>query len=886
MNSGGFMRLKLIVVVAFCAVLFACSNTKDNLVNRTAHNLSAHYNGYYNAGLKLDEALTKLAASHTDHYDRILTVFQYADPVKAKAIYPQLEDAMKRTSTVISRHTMLDKRGYEKPESEKWIDENWILYGKCQFFKHDYFEAMESFKYVEATYKKEAGRHVASLWIAKTFLELTQLREAEEKLDYLRNQSDFPKKDKWELEAVNADYYLQTKNFDKAKEHLTRAAALVKDREKRIRYLFILAQLHQQKGEFKQAFDLYTKVIKMNPPYEMAFNARLNRARCYDSSSGSGESVLKELLKMEKDPKNKDFLDQIYYALAGLKKNEGKEEEQITYLNKSIQSSTNNQNQKALAYLELAKISFNKPDYRTAQAYYDSTVTNMGKDYPDYNEILTRRNSLTKLVKYMKTIELEDSLQQLSSLSKEEQIKKIDEIIVRDEKKRQEAKEAKEAESLKEQSNQIFDPQKQSEANQFNKASGSNWYFNNPQAVSFGFNEFTKKFGERKLEDNWRRSKKQVGGEITENIEGLDSLNTAVSDTGKVAPVKRREEMLKNIPSGSEAMEKSTTKIIDAYYNIGMIYREQLNDLNASAETFEELLKRFPTSKYQLQCYYQLYRTYAVLGNTVKSDYYKNIILQEHSTSEYAEIIRNPNYAAERMNRKSNLEVFYEETYRKYLNAEYSDVIARKAQSDIQFPQSPLAAKFDFLKTLSIGKSQPISTFEASLNDIIRNYSNDSVKYAAQDILDLIKNNKNAPPVPQTTVKAGDSVQVVKRLYNYLPDTLHDAVLIFQNINGPLDPVRLKSKVSDFNTKNFGSKAIQLQELLFDHRLKIFIIREFSNKAEALLYVNALFDNDDVFGNISNDAYQLYAISVNNLASLLSEKKTEAYENFYRGFYK
>ena len=138
----------------------------------------------------------------------------------------------------------------------------------------------------------------------------------------------------------------------------------------------------------------------------------------------------------------------------------------------------------------------------------------------------------------------------------------------------------------------------------------------------------------------------------------------------------------------------------------------------------------------------------------------------------------------------------------------------------------------------------------------------------------------------QSTLNAGDSVQVAKRLYKYLPDTLHNAVLVFQNINGPLDPVRLKSKVSDFNTKNFGSRVIQLQELLFDHRLKIFILREFSNKAEALLYVNALFDNDDVFGNISNDAYQLYAISVNNLATLLSEKKTEAYENFYRGFYK
>ncbi|MFN8166851.1 MAG: hypothetical protein U0X76_11980, partial [Bacteroidia bacterium] len=198
----------------------SCSNTKDTFINRTFHNLSAHYNGYYNAGLKLEDGLDKLATASTDHYDRILPIFQYGDATKVKAIYPQLEDAMKRTSTVISRHTIYDKRGNEKPDSEHWIDDNWLLYGKCQFFKHDYFEAIETFKYVEITYKKEPTRHLASLWIAKTYLELTQLKEAEDKLDYLRNQSDFPKKNRWEYEAVNADFYLQTKNYDKATEHL------------------------------------------------------------------------------------------------------------------------------------------------------------------------------------------------------------------------------------------------------------------------------------------------------------------------------------------------------------------------------------------------------------------------------------------------------------------------------------------------------------------------------------------------------------------------------------------------------------------------------------------------------------------------------------------
>jgi tetratricopeptide (TPR) repeat protein len=368
---------------------------------------------------------------------------------------------------------------------------------------------METFKYVEGTYKKEGGRHLASLWIAKTYLQLTQLREAENKLDYVNNQADFPKRSKWELNAVNADYYLQTRNFEKAAEYLTKAVDQVPDREKRIRWRFILAQLHQQKGENKKAFDLYSKVIKMNPPYEMAFNSRLNRARCYDATSGSSsETVRKELLKMERDPKNHDFLDQIYYALAGLSKNEGNQEEQIRYLNKSIQASTTNQNQKALAYLELGKIEFSKPDYRTAQAYYDSTIANIETDYPDYTEILNRRNSLTKLIKFMKTIETEDSLQKISSLPAMERVRIVNEVIAAQEEAEKKAKEAAE----QQQSNQIFGQTNSSEAAAFQNQGGSNWYFYNAQAISFGLNEFLKKWNDRKLEDNWRRSKKEVIG--------------------------------------------------------------------------------------------------------------------------------------------------------------------------------------------------------------------------------------------------------------------------------------------------------------------------------------------------------------------------------------
>ncbi len=896
MISCRFLRRSMFrgfFLISISLLWISCSNTKDTWVNRRFHNLSAHYNGYYNAGLKVQDGVEKLAASHEDKYDRTLAIYQYANAEKSKAIYPQMDDAMKRLGTVIQRHTIVDKRGNEKPNSEKWIDDNWLLYGQALFYKHQYFEAIEAFQYVEVTYKKDPNRHMGSLWLAKSYIQLTMMREAGDKLDYLRNQKDFPKKKIWEMEAVNADFNMQMRNFDKTIDHLLRASELAPKREDRIRFMFILAQLYQQKEEYKQAFDLYSRVIKMNPKYEMAFNSRINRARCYDAGGKGGETVRKELLKMEKDPKNKEYLDQIYYALAGLAQKEGNETEEMLLLNKSIQVSAGNQNQKALSYLAIGKIYFARPDYKNAQLYYDSTIANLSNDHPDYTEILTLRNSLTRLVKYLNTIAVEDSLQALSRLSVAELENLIDTKIHEEELLRAAQKKQDEEQQV----NQIFEPTRNKDINDFNRATGSGWYFYNPQAMSFGLNEFIKKWGKRKLEDNWRRSNKATNfAPDLEVVEGDSLLSPEVEIKDPLlAAKKKRETMLKGVPSTPEALEKSTTKIIDAYYNAAMIYREQLNDPNASLEMFETLQQKYPGNKYEVQCYYLMFRINNQIGNTAKADVFKNLILTKYPETEYAEIIRNPNYAQDLAGKKSNLELFYEETYHKYLNGEYSTVMQRKAQADVQFPQNPLTPKFDMLRTLSVGRTQPLAMFEASLQDIIRNYSDDPVKDEAQNILDYVRGMKGTvpdtaksegaiSPAPAPTPPAGDSLANL-RLYSYFPDTTHYVIIIFQAIGGEVDGLKLKTKLSDFNSTNYGTKNYSISDLMFDHRRKVVLIKSFKNKKEALEYNTHMYNNDEVYGNINPNSYQQFVISVNNYPALIGEKKTDEYENFYRSFY-
>jgi hypothetical protein len=281
-----------------------------------------------------------------------------------------------------------------------------------------------------------------------------------------------------------------------------------------------------------------------------------------------------------------------------------------------------------------------------------------------------------------------------------------------------------------------------------------------------------------------------------------------------------------------------------------------------------------------------LYRTYATIGNSEKSEYYKNIILNNHGDTEYAEIIRNPNYLADKAKEKSELELFYEDTYRKYLNGEYASVITRKGQADVQFPQNHLTPKFELLKTLAIGRTQPLPVFEASLNEIVRNYPNDSIRDVAQEIIDYIGSQTELPVVGDAPVSGPDTSAANQRFYTYQPDTTHFVILIFQNIGGPINPDRLKNRMSDFNSANFGARALTMQDFLFDHRNKIFVFKSFPNKNDAMQYADAVYDNDNIFGNVNHEEYKLYSISVNNLPELLTQKKTDDYENFYRNFYR
>jgi tetratricopeptide (TPR) repeat protein len=844
-----------------------CSTKKNTLVNRNFHNLTARYNGYFHAKEAIKEGVVKLEASHLDDYSRILPIYKLSDDKAAKSIYPEMDKAFKKASLVIQRHSMMI-RG---TEYVKWIDDNYLAIGISHYYKRDYFAAIEVFDYILKQYKKSEIKYDAMTWLIRTYNEAGIVSKAQMLIDMLDNDKKFPKRIRPDLDLAIADFYLKKEDYSMSAKYIEKAIPNLKKKKVKTRMYFILAQLYQKTGVSRKALTCFAEVIRMNPSYEMAFQAKIAQAKSFDASASTKKDIKAQLTKMLKDQKNKEYYDQIYYALAEIAVKEKNQEQAIKYLNLSLTSSIDNQRQKALTYLLLADIYFIQPQYAEAQAYYDSCATVLPESYPDYQAIMTKRENLTALIGNLTTIAREDSLQriaQMNELDREKFIDKlIDKLIKAEEKKK-----ADEEAMLASISNQPLIQNNTNDPGTSAGQAGGAWYFYNQSAMSFGFAEFRKKWGDRKLEDHWRRSVKNMTNFSNfddEEDNPAEATVVAKNSTNPFEALKNKDNYLKDLPLTDSLIKISNEKIIDAYFNAGSIYKEQLNDGQNAIKILEEFVGRFPSSKHLLPSYYQLYRCNLAIENQKRADYYKNILLTRYPNSEYSKIILNPDLAKSTTASKSEIESFYQETYDKYLVGEFSTVLNNCLKADTSYSKSAYSGRFSLLKALVIGRTQGINAYESALKEITILYPTDPIKDKAEEILAHIQKIK-----PQET----DTVPSKFNLDNLAE---HNCIMIVPKSTNLND---LKIAISDFNTLFFSTSQLKITNLLFDDNSQLVVISGFADKAKSMNYYSAIKENGDVLKNTGGSP-QFYAISLSNFNVFYTDRIISEYKNFFEKAY-
>ena len=858
----------------------ACSRKKSTWLSRNYHNTTAHYNGYFNARELMKQREAQLRSSYKEDYSQLLPVFIYPNETESQAMYPDMDKVIEKCSEVIERHSIY----LRKKENVKWIDDSYFLIGKARLYKNEFGLAEQTFLYVYQAYKKDPARYRGLNWLIKTFIETEQFDKAEEFLDIGEEaKKKFPDEYLGHFNAIYADYHIKKDmDVEQAIEKLENAVKFTKEKELKRRYTFILAQLYQKQNNFGLATDRYSRVLKMNPNYVMRFNARINRAIAYDVSSNNSKDIKKELRKMLRDSKNEEFKDQIYFALAELALKEDDEPLAIDYLRKSTRFSVNNDKQKALSYLKLADIYFEQPHYINAQAHYDSTLLYLPEEHPEYYDAEAKNNSLQDLVKNLKVIQMQDSLLALSNMSEKDRKKKVKEIIknLKEEEERKQQEEFRKLQALQAGNN----------SNIINTAGNSGkkgeWYFYNTTTLALGVSEFKSIWGDRQLEDNWRRKLKSSrtiqnqGGE--ENPDGAETL----SDSALVAKENEKydpEFYLKDIPKDKKEQLIAHGKVAEALFNVGTIFKESFTDYNSAINSFERVTVDYDTSKFNLPSHYQLYRIYKINEYEEKAEIEKKWVLDNHPFSEYAYLIKNPNYNKETKATKEKVEEFYAATYRLFKYGLYDDVIASCNKADQTFTKNHIKAKFDFLKAKAIGHTRSKEEFKAALNAVIADHPNDPVKDNAQQILNYMEKAaieaSKPPPAPEKDKLVKEQQKVA---YEYDAEDKHIFILSAEkeakNFN------RLKNQLANFNRQYFRQDQLNVTASALGEK-DLYLVRTFETQAQAMRYLKALRNNNALKSVIQGAKAKDYIISNGNFRSLFKSKDEGQYLEFFNQNY-
>ena len=873
----------LFLSAVFLSLIFeSCSTKKNTWSRRFFHNTTAHYNVSWNGKMALQEGKKQLIDGVSDDYNEVLRVYNYGEKKEAQKVYSKMDRVIEKSSISIQKHSMY----FGGEEKVKWVKYSYLMMGIGHFMKQDYISARRVFDYVAKEYEEEPISFEGYLWLAKTHIQTERYEKAEATLNYVRSRQEeykFPKSVERDLPLVEADLFIAQENYDAAYSLLERGVELGNKSYVLARAEFILAQINQLDGDLDRATAYYKSVLKRNPEYIMDFEARINMAQCYDEGTGDSKNINKVLLKMVKDFRNNEFLDQIYYALADVALKDGDMEQAVEYLKLSVSTSVSDNYQRSRSSLDLADIYFERGDYVPAQAYYDTAVISLPADFPDYMAIKNKAEVLSEMVVQAQTISHQDSMQRLASMDAVSLSVIIDGIIA--EYQVQKEKDLEELEQLEEGGVDFLEQGASPRPGGQSLGGGGKWYFYNSQALSLGRSEFIKKWGNRKLEDNWRLSDKRLVMQSYEQ-DLTDENESGVSDTTQAVASSNdpeaREYYMKNIPFTPEQKEQSDELIIEAYKVLGFLYLEELNDTVNALETYLTFQQRFPDNKYRLESWYALYKIYNELGDVDKANQYKSFIIGNYPDSDYAKVIIDPDYYIKESQEKGQASGLYAKAFKAFEREQYFRVINYAERAIAQYPEdTALIPKFLYLRAISMGKIDVPDTLYAALGDLVEKYPASSVAPMARDVLTLLHLEYGLGAAPHDSLQV--SVQNQVSPFTYDPDDIHMFLMIVNSVRVETDA--LKVRMSDFKAKYFRLEKYRIKSLMLDNMRTLITIGNFDNKIEGDDFYSAIKNDEYVLSGIDDDAYEIFTISISNYPIFYRDKDVDAYREFFTEYY-
>ena len=730
--------IHIITIALLITTFISCSTRKDRFLNRAIHSTTTKYNVLYNGNLAFDKAKKELDDKYEDNFFEILPIEplkiekKLQMPIGPKSMPSIKDDAATSTATGFARAEEKAIKAVQKhsmniagKQKNKQIDDAYFLLGKARYFDQRFVPALETFNYIIKHFPDSPLFNDAMIWEAKC---LTRLRNEDFAIDKLKEflkYKESSEQTKAEALTVLAMAYMEQDSTQMV-INLLDSTLLYKTKNfnQKARNLFILGQLYRLQNKIDSSNIAFKKLSKFaKAPYRFKIYSQVEIAKNYNSETDNTEEILANLKKLSKNRDNRPFLDGILYQTGKINLANKKVDTAACHFKKSIKTKFAHVAIQSLAYEDLGNIKFDQTNFLDAGAYYDSVLNiTENKNTKRIRRLIRKRKSLDEVIRLENISTRNDSILNLSSLSKDEQTDFFNNYI---KELKKEDKEAKIIAQNKKNSTGFGNSLLNTGSKQ--SAKGSKFYFYNAQTVGFGQAEFKKIWGERKLADNWRLSDKRASAKDKETT---NVSNEEIDETQKYDVA----YYLEKIPTDEKVLDSITNKRNDAYYNLGLIYKEKFKKDELATTRLEKLLTFLPNEKLVLPSYYHLYKAFESF-NMVKSDFYKNKITNDYPESRYAQIIENPDYIAEESSGDNSPEINYKTTYKKYINKEYSETLEDCKKFLLVHSSTDITPKFELLKSYAIAKLRGKEDFIKALTFVVANYPNKEEGIHAKNVI-------------------------------------------------------------------------------------------------------------------------------------------------------
>ncbi|TAF73966.1 MAG: hypothetical protein EAZ53_10755 [Bacteroidetes bacterium] len=860
-----FLNYSILALIIF--TLFRCAPTAGGPVALFYHNLTSKYNAYFLARERMKEMEDELYKADKNNYNTFLNIYPKVDCTFSKSKKDFLDKIIKTSSIPIQWH---------KPSH--WLDDCYLLIGKCRYYDYDRDNAITTFRYVNSKYKDDIVKHDALIWLIHTYMDMEDWQSASDWIARLEVQKMIPK-NIGKLSLANGHYHIYNREYDKAFEKLSIGAKYTKPRPYRLKIYYILGQLAQKIGNNKEAVKNFDLARRRNPNYEMSFNAILNTYLLKEYKTEEDYNKTYAFYKKSmKDIKNTDFKDKIYYDWGTLEQGRTHLDEAVEKYKLSAANGKKNLFVRSFAFLRIGEIYYDSEKFELAKLYYDSTMLSLDKDLPEYPKAKKRQRILAEFVEQLKIVRKEDSLQKLAKLSPDD----LDKLIAKwikdeDDKAKAEKKAMEKLARIAEQ--QALNPNADASVKTENN---EKWYFYNPNLLALGVIDFSKKWGNRMLEDNWRRQNKEreftdsPAEEAAQTNEKAkkDSVEKAKTEVKGPTTDQRKKDYLEQIPLDQVKFDTSVAKLKRALFKLGRIYDFNLEEYKNAKRSYGRYYTDFEDDDRAPEA---LYAVYLICTNKAKNDScaesVKQRLIQKYPENLYTYLVLDPEYLQKNKIKGEKVKAQYRLAFESYEQGNYLRAQSLVDTTQKYFPKSDFEDRMIVLKAMITGQTQSMENYQNALKLFIKDYPKSKLKAFAEDLLE------KAEKLAKADLAGKLSNKITWNLDINFPH--YFCIVIKQKTK--LDD--LKQRFITYNKDFYTDEMLDVQDFSLDSVSSVLAIRTFKNKIQSMNYWEKQNGKSSPLRQFPDMQLEYFVMSEKNYEIMTKAKSWKGYGEFFKKNY-